>query len=123
MWSLAAIVSSEHDSLCAVQQYWARGTPYKFVPVNTFAEAFQKWDLGRELTAAAAAPYDKSGSHRSALVRTQYALKAWDMFKATMKREWTLMVRNRFLYIFRTFQVSAEERASSWKILVSVSPD
>lgn len=89
-----------------MQQYWARGTPYKFVPVNTFAEAFQKWDLGRELTAAAAAPYDKAAGHQSALVRTQYALRSWDMFKATMKREWTLMVRNRFLYIFRTFQVS-----------------
>jgi hypothetical protein len=90
---------------CSVQQYWARSTPYKFVPANVFAAAFEKFDLGRSIKEAAMAPFDKSSSHRSALVRTQYALKAREMFKATMKREWTLMVRNRFLYIFRTFQV------------------
>jgi hypothetical protein len=100
-----------------VQQYWARSTPYKFVPVNVFAAAFEKFDLGRSIKEAAMAPFDKSSSHRSALVRTQYTLRAREMFKATMKREWTLMVRNRFLYIFRTFQVRSPSLASRYCVI------
>lgn len=36
---------------------------------------------------------------------TRYALSGWDSFKACLRREWTMMTRNSFLYIFKTCQV------------------
>lgn len=51
------------------------------------------------------APYDKSKSDRSALPKTRFAVSKYDLFKACLSRELTLLSRNRFLYIFRTAQV------------------
>jgi hypothetical protein len=51
------------------------------------------------------APYDKSKSHPSALPKTHFSVSNYDLFKACLSRELTLLGRNRFLYIFRTAQV------------------
>lgn len=51
------------------------------------------------------APYDKSKSHPSALPKNRFAVSNWDLFKSCLSREWTLVCRNSFLYIFRTCQV------------------
>ncbi len=34
----------------------------------------------------------------------RFALSGWQAFKACLRREWTLMVRHKFIYIFRTCQ-------------------
>jgi hypothetical protein len=36
----------------------------------------------------------------------RFALSGWQAFKACLRREWTLMTRHRFIYIFRTCQVN-----------------
>lgn len=52
-----------------------------------------------------ATPFDKSKSHANALVKEPYALSNWELFKACIGREWLLIKRNKFLYVFRTCQV------------------
>lgn len=35
----------------------------------------------------------------------RYALSGWGSFKACLRRDWTLMQRNWFVYTFKTLQV------------------
>ncbi|RHN67618.1 putative iron-chelate-transporting ATPase [Medicago truncatula] len=87
-------------------QYWADSSkPYKFIPVPEIAEAFKNSKFGKSMEAMYTAPYDKSKSHPSALPKNHFAVSNWDLFKSCLSREWTLVCRNSFLYIFRTCQV------------------
>lgn len=76
------------------------------MPVATIASAFKDFSVGRQLEENLSTPFDKAKSHPAALVKTKYALGKWDLFKACVEREILLIKRNRFLYIFRTAQVS-----------------
>ncbi|ERN19478.1 hypothetical protein AMTR_s00069p00193120, partial [Amborella trichopoda] len=88
------------------EQYWANSTcPYKYVPVSTFAEAFQSFHVGELLTEELQSPYDFSKSHPSALVSGKYGLRRWQLFVACFWREWLLMKRNSFVHIFKMFQI------------------
>ncbi|XP_027337469.1 ABC transporter G family member 31-like [Abrus precatorius] len=88
-------------------QYWADSSkPYKFISVPEIAEAFKNSKFGKSVESMQTAPFDKSKSHPTALPKTRFAVAKWDLFKACMCRELTLVNRNRFLYIFRTCQVT-----------------
>lgn len=88
-------------------QYWADNSrPYEFIPVHAIAEAFRNSRYGQDLKSSLSTPYDGSKSHPSALSTTKFAVPRWDLFKACFSREWLLMTRHSFLYIFRTFQVA-----------------
>ena len=47
------------------------------------------------------------GLRRGAVWRCRFALSGVAAFKACLRREWTLMTRHSFIYIFRTCQVHA----------------
>ncbi|GLT27269.1 hypothetical protein SLA2020_022810 [Shorea laevis] len=88
-------------------QYWADPSkPYAFLPVSEIANAFKSSRFGKCLESTLAHPYDKSGSHPSALSRKKFAISKWELFKACFSRELLLIRRHRFLYIFRTLQVT-----------------
>ena len=87
------------------QQYWVRREPYRFIPSKEFAEAFQSFHVGRKLAQELGAPFDKSKSHPAALTTNKYGVSKKEFFKACMDREWLLMKRNSFVYIFKLFQV------------------
>ncbi|XP_055832839.1 ABC transporter G family member 31-like isoform X1 [Solanum dulcamara] len=88
-------------------QYWADNSrPYEYIPVHTIAEAFRKSRYGQDIKSFLSTPYDRSKGHPSALSTTKFAVPRWDLFKACFEREWLLMTRHSFLYIFRTFQVA-----------------
>jgi hypothetical protein len=96
-------VTSKKDQ----EQYWAdKRMLYQYMPVVTMAEAFKEFEVGRELSAHLSTPFDKTASHPAALVHKKFALSKWELFKACTAREILLIKRNRFLYIFRTCQVS-----------------
>lgn len=40
-----------------------------------------------------------------AQMKTRYGTTRWDLLRASMQREFTLVVRQKFLYLFRTSQV------------------
>lgn len=89
------------------EQYWYdHGKPYRYIPVAELANAFREYRVGRELDLKLSTPFDKSKSHPASLVATKFALSKWNIFKACMEREYLLIKRNRFLYIFRTCQVN-----------------
>ena len=42
---------------------------------------------------------------RGVQMKTRYGTTRWDLLRASMQREFTLVVRQKFLYLFRTSQV------------------
>ncbi|XP_058074636.1 pleiotropic drug resistance protein TUR2-like isoform X2 [Magnolia sinica] len=88
------------------QQYWARsGEPYRYVPVKDFSDAYQTFHVGRRLGAELSAPFDKSKSHPAALTTSKYGISKKELLKANIAREWLLMKRNSFVYIFKMAQL------------------
>ena len=88
------------------EQYWTRkDEPYSFVTVEEFAKAFQSFHVGRRLGDELAAPYDKRKSHPDALTTRKYGVSKKELLKAWFSREYLLMKRNSFVYIFKMMKV------------------
>lgn len=93
------------------EQYWDRkDDPYNFVSSKEFAEAFQSFHIGRKLGDELATPFDKSKGHPAALTTKKYGVSKKELFKACTAREWLLMKRNSFVYIFKMTQVSTTKK-------------
>ncbi|GLT80511.1 hypothetical protein SLA2020_519470 [Shorea laevis] len=87
-------------------QYWAhRDEPYSFVTSREFAEAFQSFHVGRKLGDELATPFDKSKSHPAALTKEKYGVNKKELLKACASREFLLMKRNLFVYVFKLTQL------------------
>ncbi|GJV89909.1 AAA+ ATPase domain-containing protein [Tanacetum coccineum] len=95
-------VTSKKDQ----EQYWVRtNEPYSFVTVQEFAEAFQLFHVGRKLGDELAAPFDRAKSHHAALTTKKYGVSRKELLKACVSREYLLMKRNSFVYIFKMTQL------------------
>ncbi|EEF33324.1 ATP-binding cassette transporter, putative [Ricinus communis] len=89
------------------EQYWFRkDQPYRYISVPEFAQAFSSFHIGEQLSEDLSIPFDKSRTHPAALVREKYGISNWELFKACFSREWLLMKRNSFVYIFKTTQIT-----------------
>ncbi|KAA8516690.1 hypothetical protein F0562_016804 [Nyssa sinensis] len=96
-------VTSKKDQ----EQYWFRkNQPYRFISVPEFVQAFNSFHIGQQLAADLSVPYDKSRVHPAALVTEKYGISNLELFKACFAREWLLMKRNSFVYIFKTTQIT-----------------
>ncbi|KAJ4705161.1 Pleiotropic drug resistance ABC transporter [Melia azedarach] len=96
-------VTSKKDQ----EQYWFRkDQPYTYIPVTDFVQGFSSFHIGQQLATDLTIPYDKSRVHPAALVTKKYGISNWDLFKACFEREWLLMKRNSFMYIFKTVQIT-----------------
>lgn len=73
--------------------------------VAQFAEAFQSFHVGRRIGEELAIPFDKSKSHPAALSTKKYSASKKELLKANFSREFLLMKRNSFVYIFQLSQV------------------
>ncbi|KAL6334314.1 hypothetical protein AAG906_014715 [Vitis piasezkii] len=88
-------------------QYWAhREEPYSFVTVKEFAEAFQSFHIGRKVADELASPFDRAKSHPAALTTKKYGVRKKVLLDANMSREYLLMKRNSFVYIFKLTQLA-----------------
>ncbi|KAJ4707957.1 Pleiotropic drug resistance ABC transporter [Melia azedarach] len=95
-------VTSRKDQV----QYWAnKDEPYNFVNVKEFAEAFQSFHIGRKLGDELATPFDKSKCHPAALTTKNYGASKKELLTACFSREYLLMKRNSFVYIFKMIQI------------------
>ncbi|KAI3875053.1 hypothetical protein MKW98_019626, partial [Papaver atlanticum] len=95
-------VTSKKDQ----QQYWARkDEPYSFVTVEDFTEAFKSFHVGRKLGEELGIPFNKSKSHPAALTTEKYGVSKTELLKACASREYLLMKRNSFVYIFKMSQL------------------
>ncbi|KAJ4718272.1 Pleiotropic drug resistance ABC transporter [Melia azedarach] len=96
-------VTSKKDQ----EQYWARREqPYRFVTVQEFADAFQSFHVGRKVADELAIPFDKKKSHPAALTTKKYGVNKKELLKASISREFLLMKRNSFVYIFKLVQLT-----------------
>ncbi|XP_061356268.1 pleiotropic drug resistance protein 1-like isoform X2 [Gastrolobium bilobum] len=87
-------------------QYWAhKDEPYSFVTVKDFAEAFQLFHIGQKLGDELANPFDKSRCHPNALTTKKYGVNRHELLRACASREFLLMKRNSFVYIFKATQL------------------
>ncbi|KAK9126461.1 hypothetical protein Scep_015307 [Stephania cephalantha] len=96
-------VTSKKDQ----EQYWMnKNQPYSYVSVPDFVRSFKSFRIGQQLEMDLKVPYDKSQAHPAALVTEKYGISDWELFKACFSREWLLMKRNSFVYIFKTTQIT-----------------
>ncbi|CAJ2632863.1 unnamed protein product [Trifolium pratense] len=89
------------------EQYWEhKEQPYRFVTAEEFSDAFQSFHVGIRLGDELGTEFDKSKSHPSALTTKKYGVGQWELYKALLSREYLLMKRNSFVYIFKLCQLS-----------------
>ncbi|XP_010515840.1 PREDICTED: ABC transporter G family member 37 isoform X2 [Camelina sativa] len=87
-------------------QYWRHeDLPYSFVSVEMLSKKFKELSIGKKIEETLSKPYDKSKSHKDALSFSVYSLPNWELFIACISREYLLMKRNYFVYIFKTSQL------------------
>ncbi|GMP94686.1 hypothetical protein CsSME_00044052 [Camellia sinensis var. sinensis] len=95
-------VTSKKDQV----QYWAnKDEPHNFVTVKEFAEAFQSFHVGRKLGDELAVTFDKAKSHPAALTTKKYGINKKELLNACTSREYLLMKRNSFVFIFKMVQL------------------
>ncbi|KAL0429862.1 UNVERIFIED_CONTAM: ABC transporter G family member 36 [Sesamum radiatum] len=88
------------------EQYWAdRSKPYRYIHVSEFAKRFKRYHVGLRLENELSVPYDKSRSHKAALVFKKYSIPKRQLLKANFEKEWLLIRRNSFVYVFKTVQI------------------
>ncbi|XP_061343409.1 pleiotropic drug resistance protein 1-like isoform X2 [Gastrolobium bilobum] len=89
------------------EQYWIhREEPYRFVTAKEFSEALLTFHVGRNLEEELSTEFDKSKSHPAALTTQKYGVGKWELLKACLSREYLLMKRNSFVYIFKLCQLA-----------------
>ncbi|KAK2371477.1 pleiotropic drug resistance protein [Trifolium repens] len=89
------------------EQYWMqKDEPYRFITANEFAEAFQCFQVGRKIGDELAVQFDKTKNHPSALATEKYGANKKELLKANFSREYLLMKRNAFVYIFKLSQLA-----------------
>lgn len=95
-------VLSEKDQA----QYWHHtDTPHNYVTADQLSKEFKESHIGKELEDEISKTCDKSKSHQKALSFNLYSLTKWELFKTCMAREYLLMKRDAFVYVFKTVQV------------------
>ncbi|XP_023759511.1 ABC transporter G family member 35 isoform X1 [Lactuca sativa] len=95
-------VTSKKDQ----EQYWVnKNIPYKYISVNGFVERFKSFHVGEKLKNELSIPYDKNESHKAALVFQKYLVPKMELLKASWDKEWLLMKRNAFVFVFKSIQI------------------
>lgn len=73
--------------------------------MKEFARKFNSFHVGLSLENELSVPYDKSRNHQAALVFKKYTVPVKELLKANFDKEWLLIKRNSFVYIFKTVQI------------------
>ncbi|GAB4850286.1 transcription factor [Ancistrocladus abbreviatus] len=95
-------VTSKKDQ----EQYWAdKNKPYRYISVQEFVGRFKRFHVGLRLENELSIPYDKALSHKAALVYERYSVPYKELLKASFAKEWLLIKRNPFVYVFKAIQI------------------
>ncbi|WVZ69772.1 hypothetical protein U9M48_018507 [Paspalum notatum var. saurae] len=94
-------VTSKRDQ----QQYWVKDAPHQYVSAVEFSEAFRSFHVSTRLQADLQAPFNKKRSHPIVLTSEKYGASKMELFQACFSREYLLMKRNSFVYIFKLMQL------------------
>ncbi|KFK42381.1 hypothetical protein AALP_AA2G248800 [Arabis alpina] len=95
-------VTSKKDQ----EQYWVdQNRQYRYIPVSEFASKYKGFHVGKQLANELSVPFDKSRGHKAALVFDKYSVSKRELLKSCWDKEWLLMQRNSFFYVFKTMQI------------------
>ncbi|KAL5715454.1 ABC transporter G member 32 [Ranunculus cassubicifolius] len=95
-------VTSKKDQ----EQYWSvSDSPYRYVPVSKFAEAFRSFHVGKILAEELDVPFDKRYNHPAALSSSSYGMRRIELIKIIFSWQKLLMNRNSPIYVFKVIQV------------------
>lgn len=95
-------VTSKKDQ----EQYWIQNEkPYHYVSVPEFVAKFKKFHMGKSLKKQLSVPFHKRKIHKSALVFSEKSVSTLELLKTSWSKEWLLMKRNSFVYVFKIVQV------------------
>jgi hypothetical protein len=61
--------------------------------------------LGESWDQSSKEPFDRTRNHPAALTTSKYGISKMELLRACFSREWLLMKRNSFVYIFKVVQV------------------
>ncbi|KAE9446714.1 hypothetical protein C3L33_21400, partial [Rhododendron williamsianum] len=87
-------------------QYWYQAEQsWSYISVDLFCKKFKESAFGKKVEEDLSKPFTKSQSHKKAISFSKYSLSKWDLFRACMSREYLLMRRNSFIYVFKTIQL------------------
>ncbi|XP_020206411.1 pleiotropic drug resistance protein 2 isoform X1 [Cajanus cajan] len=88
------------------EQYWfSKDKPYSYMSVPEFVDHFNNFSIGQQLSQELQVPYDRAKTHPAALVKNKYGISKLELLKACFAREWLLLKRSAFIYIFKTTQI------------------
>ncbi|KAK8509076.1 hypothetical protein V6N12_018165 [Hibiscus sabdariffa] len=68
------------------------------------ADLQESFHIGQKIGDDLAVPFEKSKSHPAALTKEKYGVSKKELLKACVSREYLLMKRNLFVYVFKIFQ-------------------
>ncbi|GAB2228064.1 hypothetical protein Droror1_Dr00009894 [Drosera rotundifolia] len=95
-------VTSKKDQ----EQYWADKTRrYRYISVPEFVNRFKRFHVGQSLENELSMPYDRDRSHQASLVYERYTVAYMELLKASFDKEWLLIKRNPFVYVFKVIQI------------------
>ncbi|PIA37957.1 hypothetical protein AQUCO_02900066v1 [Aquilegia coerulea] len=87
-------------------QYWYHlNLPYSYVSIDNFRMKFKASTFGQKQDQENFDPANKSDHKKYSISFSTYSLNKWDIFKTCLSREWLLMRRNSFIYIFKSAQI------------------
>ncbi|KAK9673336.1 hypothetical protein RND81_12G161500 [Saponaria officinalis] len=86
-------------------QHWCRSEPYTYISVDDFCEKFRASSIATSLLEEVSQLHVKTESDENAIALCKFSLPKWELFKACLSREFLLMRRNSFIYIFKTVQL------------------
>ncbi|KAE9446707.1 hypothetical protein C3L33_21390, partial [Rhododendron williamsianum] len=100
-------------------QYWHQPEQScSYISVDMFSKKFKESTYGKKLDEELSQPFIEC-CQKNASSFSMYSLSKWALFRACMSREWLLMRRNSFVYVFRLIQVMINAFAILWSSLVS----
>ncbi|XP_058191666.1 pleiotropic drug resistance protein 3-like isoform X1 [Rhododendron vialii] len=86
-------------------QYWHQAEQsYSYISVDLFQKKFKESTYGKKLDEELSLPFMEC-CHNNACGFGMYSLSNWALFRACMSREWLLMKRNSFIYVFKSVQL------------------
>ncbi|KAH7834972.1 hypothetical protein Vadar_021552 [Vaccinium darrowii] len=86
-------------------RYWHQGEQScSYISVDMFSRKFKESIYGKQLGEELSQPFIKSHD-KNAISFSMYSLSKWELFRACMSREYLLMRRNSFVYVFKSIQL------------------
>lgn len=88
------------------EQYWSNENKnYRYISPYQFSQKFREFHIGKKMLEELSNPLCKSSGDEASLSFKKFSLTKWEIFKTCFAREWLLMKRNSFVYIFQMVQV------------------